>query len=86
MSDRYVYVRRRHGQVITVFVKCSFVNFLLVQKFGFYLPWILGGSALSAVGYELLSMLTPTFSGAARIGFQIIAGIGCGSAATMVRL
>ena len=72
--------------VSTLCLELSFVNLFVVQKLGFYLPWILGGSAISAVGYGLLSMLTPTFPGATRIGFQIMAGVGCGSAATMVTL
>ncbi|KAK3683404.1 MFS multidrug transporter [Podospora appendiculata] len=56
---------------------------IMVQRFGYYLPWILSGLSLSAIGFGLLSMLTPTYSTAARVGFQILAGAGCGCAATM---
>ncbi|KAK3320578.1 MFS multidrug transporter [Cercophora scortea] len=56
---------------------------IMVQRFGYYLPWILSGLSLSAIGFGLLSLLTPTYSTAARVGFQILAGAGCGAAATM---
>ena len=41
---------------------------------------------LSSVAYGLLTMLTPTYSTANRVGFQILAGAGLGSAAAMVIL
>ena len=56
----------------------------LVQNLGYYLPWILGGSAITTIGYGLLSLLTPTTSSSYRIGIQVFYGIGCGCAATGV--
>ncbi|KAK4867164.1 hypothetical protein LT330_000674 [Penicillium expansum] len=53
------------------------------QSFGFYLPWVVGGTALASIGYGLLTMLTPTYKTANRVGFQILAGAGLGSAAAM---
>ncbi|KAL4780057.1 major facilitator superfamily-domain-containing protein [Aspergillus varians] len=55
----------------------------MVQRFGFYLPWVVGGTALASIGYGLLTMLTPTYKTANRVGFQILAGAGLGSAAAM---
>ncbi|CAG8101348.1 unnamed protein product [Penicillium salamii] len=51
----------------------------LVQKTGYYLPSVVAGSALAAIGYGLLSMITPTYSVANRIGFQVLVGLGLGS-------
>lgn len=62
------------------------VKYAVVQKYGYYLPFVVGGTALASLGYGLLSMLTPTFPTATRVGFQIIAGTGIGSAAAMVSL
>lgn len=56
----------------------------VVQRLGYYLPWVLCGSALAGLGNGLLSMLTPTYPTANRVGFQIIAGLGLGCAAAMV--
>ncbi|KAJ5501836.1 Major facilitator superfamily domain general substrate transporter [Penicillium expansum] len=56
---------------------------IMVQSFGFYLPWVVGGTALASIGYGLLTMLTPTYKTANRVGFQILAGAGLGSAAAM---
>lgn len=53
----------------------------MVEIFGYYLPWILLGGALSAVGYGLLSTLSPTTSVAKWVGYQVLYGVGSGSAA-----
>jgi hypothetical protein len=37
------------------------------------------------VAFGLMSMLTPDYPSANRIGFQILAGFGMGSATTMVK-
>ncbi|KAJ5752266.1 Major facilitator superfamily domain general substrate transporter [Penicillium odoratum] len=55
----------------------------MAMLFGFYLPWVFGGTALASIGYSLLTMLTPTYETANRVGFQILAGAGLGSAAAM---
>jgi MFS family permease len=57
---------------------------MMTEIFGYYLPWALGGSAAAAVGYGLMSLLTPTTSSAQWIGFQILYGVGSGSMASGV--
>ena len=59
-------------------------NIRLVQRLGYYLPLVVAGNALAAVGYGLLSMLTPNYSIANRVGFQILVGLGLGSSISMV--
>jgi hypothetical protein len=49
------------------------------EKLGYYLPWNLGGAAVAAIGYGLMSMLKPTTPSSKWIGYQIIYGIGSGS-------
>lgn len=56
----------------------------LAEKLGYYLPWNLGGAALSAIGYGLLSTLKPTTPAAKWIGYQIIYGVGSGSMISVV--
>ncbi|KAL5315754.1 hypothetical protein ACEPPN_016624 [Leptodophora sp. 'Broadleaf-Isolate-01'] len=56
---------------------------VLVQKFGYYLPFVLGGSALTAIGYGLYSTLDPSSSTGHWVGFEILFGIGAGSAGAM---
>lgn len=77
-NSRYV---REHPPGTTVLL----ITRWAVPKVGYYLPWMLAGTSLSAIGYGLLSMLTPTYLTGARVGYQIIAGAGCGCAAPMVR-
>ncbi|KAI8956193.1 MFS multidrug transporter [Xylaria longipes] len=60
-----------------------FASGLLVQRFGYYLPSILLGTATSAVGLGLLSTLTPSFPLARRVGFQVLVGFGMGCATTI---
>jgi hypothetical protein len=54
-----------------------------VSILGYYLPFLLAGGAISAVGYGLLSTLSPTTSVAKWVGYQILYGIasGCTTAA-----
>ncbi|KAF2084028.1 putative MFS transporter [Saccharata proteae CBS 121410] len=68
---------------ILLHITMSMTSGILVQRLGYYLPWVVSGSAISATAYGLLSMLTPTYPAAKRIGYQILAGFGCGCAATM---
>lgn len=51
-----------------------------MEKFGYYLPWVLGGSALTAVSYGLLSTLYTGTSRAHWVGFEFLFGAGCGAA------
>ncbi|KAJ5798038.1 Major facilitator superfamily domain general substrate transporter [Penicillium pulvis] len=64
-------------------ITMAMLSGVMVQRFGFYLPWVVGGTALASIGYGLLTMLTPTYKTANRVGFQILAGAGLGSAAAM---
>ncbi|RYP64161.1 hypothetical protein DL771_008897 [Monosporascus sp. 5C6A] len=48
----------------------------LTQTTGYYLPMAIIGPCISAVGYGLLSTLSPTTSTARWIGYQILYGVG----------
>ncbi|EXJ80524.1 hypothetical protein A1O1_08670 [Capronia coronata CBS 617.96] len=61
----------------------AFVSGGLVQKVGYCLPWVVIGTMVNAVGSGLLSMLTPTYSTGARVGYQIVYGIGAGCVSSM---
>ncbi|KAI1139170.1 major facilitator superfamily domain-containing protein [Hypoxylon sp. FL0543] len=50
----------------------------LMQRIGYYTPFILLGATLNAVGCGLLSLLTPHSSSGPWIGFQILMGTGRG--------
>ncbi|KIM97836.1 hypothetical protein OIDMADRAFT_203035 [Oidiodendron maius Zn] len=56
---------------------------ILVGRLGYYLPWVIGGTALTAIGSGLMSTFTPTSSTGIWIGFQIISGFGRGSGLQM---
>ena len=60
------------------------VTFFVVGKFGYYLPWAVVGTILSAIGYGLLSLLSPSTPTAAWIGYQVLYGVGGGSATAAV--
>ncbi|KAK2043421.1 efflux pump [Colletotrichum somersetense] len=51
---------------------------LLVGKFGYYLPWAVGGTAVTIIASGLFTMLTPTTSVTQWVIYQIIAGTGRG--------
>lgn len=48
------------------------------------MPWNLGGSALAAIGYGLMSMIKPTTSSSKWIGYQILYGVGSGAMTSAV--
>ncbi|KAI1334615.1 MFS general substrate transporter [Xylariaceae sp. FL0016] len=50
----------------------------LVQKTGYYLPEVVCGNALVAIGAGLMSTFSPDTSRGAIIGFQILVGLGRG--------
>ncbi|KAL6233344.1 hypothetical protein BDW75DRAFT_242144 [Aspergillus navahoensis] len=52
---------------------------MMTEVLGYYLPWNLGGSALAAIGYGLMSMLKLTTSSSKWIGYQILYGVGSGA-------
>ncbi|MCJ1386604.1 hypothetical protein MMC17_009730 [Xylographa soralifera] len=52
----------------------------MVETFGYYIPWVLGGTALTAIAYGLLSLLDLNTPVAKWVGYQILFGAGTGSA------
>ncbi|CAG7938445.1 unnamed protein product [Penicillium nalgiovense] len=60
----------------------------LVSVLGYYLPFLLAGGAISAIGYGLLSTLSPTTPAPRWIGYQILYGVasGCTGAAPYIAI
>ncbi|KAK4561503.1 hypothetical protein LTR86_004821 [Recurvomyces mirabilis] len=56
----------------------TIVSGVTIEKLGYYLPWTVLGSAISAIGYGLLSFLHPTTPAAKWIGYQVFYGVGSG--------
>ncbi|KAK3360512.1 putative MFS multidrug transporter [Lasiosphaeria hispida] len=52
----------------------SVVSGLLVTKLGYYIPWVLGSSALAAIACGLLSTLSVDTSTGEWVGYQLILG------------
>ncbi|KAK0716265.1 major facilitator superfamily-domain-containing protein [Lasiosphaeris hirsuta] len=52
----------------------SVVSGLLVTKLGYYIPWVLGSAALSAIACGLLSTLSISTSTGEWVGYQLILG------------
>ncbi|RMZ82141.1 hypothetical protein DV738_g1888, partial [Chaetothyriales sp. CBS 135597] len=50
----------------------------LIAVLGYYLPWVVTGASISAIGYGLLSLLGPSTSTARWIGYQVFYGAGSG--------
>jgi hypothetical protein len=57
-----------------------------VGRLGYYLPFVIAGTMLVAIGTGLISTLTSTSTTAAWVGYQIISGIGRGNTVQMVIL
>ncbi|GJC78768.1 efflux pump mlcE [Colletotrichum liriopes] len=55
------------------------VSGALVGKLGYYLPWVVFGSAVSTVGTGLISTWTPSTNSASWIGYQVLLGAGRGA-------
>ncbi|GKT78478.1 MFS multidrug transporter [Colletotrichum tofieldiae] len=55
------------------------VSGALVGKLGYYLPWVVFGSAVSTIGTGLISTWTPSTNSASWIGYQILLGAGRGA-------
>ncbi|KAI0842746.1 MFS general substrate transporter [Hypoxylon sp. FL0890] len=55
----------------------------MVTRLGYYLPWVVLGTAAVTVAYGLFSRLTPFTPTQDWIGYQILYGAGCGGAWTM---
>ncbi|KAJ6119129.1 hypothetical protein N7523_003409 [Penicillium sp. IBT 18751x] len=64
------------------------VSGVLISVLGYYLPFLLAGGTISAVGYGLLSTLSPSTSAGRWIGYQILYGIasGCTAAAPYIAI
>jgi len=58
----------------------------LTQTTGYYFPMAIIGPCISAVGYGLLSTLSPTASTARWVGYQILYGVGSVFGNSSVRL
>ncbi|KAH7313721.1 major facilitator superfamily domain-containing protein [Stachybotrys elegans] len=54
-----------------------------VSKLGYYLPWAVGGAAVTAIGCGLASTFRPDTSTGIWVGYQIIIGAGRGAAMQM---
>ncbi|KAH8892007.1 MFS general substrate transporter [Thozetella sp. PMI_491] len=59
----------------------SVVAGVMVEILGYYLPWVLVGSSITAISYGLLSLLEPSTPVQQWVGYQILYGIGIGAAA-----
>ncbi|PGH19460.1 hypothetical protein AJ80_03961 [Polytolypa hystricis UAMH7299] len=51
---------------------------VLTSKIGYYVPFMISGPILMAIGSGLLSTLTPTTAGSKRIIYQVVYGLGSG--------
>ncbi|KAH9899104.1 major facilitator superfamily domain-containing protein [Xylariomycetidae sp. FL2044] len=56
---------------------------IAVSKMGYYLPWVVGGTALTTVACGLISTWTPWTETGKWIGYQILAGAGRGATMQM---
>ncbi|RDW76680.1 MDR family MFS transporter [Aspergillus mulundensis] len=64
------------------------VSGALISMLGYYLPFLLAGGAISAVGYGLLSTLSTSTSVAKWVGYQVLYGVasGCTTAAPYIAI
>ncbi|KGO73408.1 Major facilitator superfamily domain, general substrate transporter [Penicillium italicum] len=53
---------------------------------GYYLPWNLGGSAVTSIGYGLMSLIKPTTISHKWLGYQVLYGVGSGAMTSAVSL
>ncbi|PVH74376.1 hypothetical protein DL98DRAFT_552242 [Cadophora sp. DSE1049] len=59
------------------------VSGVSVQKFGYYLPFVIAGTSITAIGYGLFSMLEPSSSTGHWVGYEVVFGLGAGCAGAM---
>ncbi|KAF7128634.1 hypothetical protein CNMCM5793_003485 [Aspergillus hiratsukae] len=50
----------------------------LINRLGYYTPFMIGGSVLMSIGAGLLTTFTPHISEGKWIGYQILWAVGCG--------
>lgn len=57
----------------------------LVQRMGYYLPFVLCGTILASVGSGLLSTLQVSTGSRFWLGYQVVYGLGVGMVVQMVK-
>ncbi|KAF9047936.1 major facilitator superfamily transporter [Panaeolus papilionaceus] len=68
-------------RLLPFIVACTIASVIagaLVQRTGYYNPFLIAGTILMATGSGLLTTFTPDISSSRYIGYQIIAGFGMG--------
>ncbi|KAF4832996.1 Efflux pump afoB [Colletotrichum tropicale] len=60
----------------------TMISGVMIEMLGYYLPWVVSGSSITAIGYGLLSTLSPTTPAAKWIGYQVFYGVGSGAMAS----
>ncbi|KAF7590325.1 hypothetical protein BBP40_002975 [Aspergillus hancockii] len=55
------------------------INAAIMVKFGYYMPWYLGGSALVVIGSALMCTVKVSTSTSAIYGYTVLIGIGVGA-------
>jgi hypothetical protein len=74
------------SKLIWLFWKCErLLTLFSVAKLGYYYPWTIFGGTATAIGSGLLSTLRPGTPIGKWVGYQIISGVGRGSAFQTVR-
>ncbi|GIJ86451.1 hypothetical protein Asppvi_005340 [Aspergillus pseudoviridinutans] len=56
----------------------SLIAGFLINRLGYYTPFMIGGSVLMSIGAGLLTTFTPHISEGKWIGYQILWAVGCG--------
>ncbi|KAL1984919.1 hypothetical protein VTN96DRAFT_8578 [Rasamsonia emersonii] len=64
--------------LILAMVVLNSISGILVSAVGYYTPFMIASSIISAVGIGLMTMLTPTTPLARWIGYQVLVGAGMG--------
>ncbi|KAJ5188443.1 hypothetical protein N7491_004768 [Penicillium cf. griseofulvum] len=60
-------------------VTFTMLSGMMTEILGYYLPWNLGGSAVTAIGYGLMSLIKPTTISHKWLGYQVLYGVGSGA-------
>ncbi|KAJ5998034.1 hypothetical protein N7522_009694 [Penicillium canescens] len=56
----------------------SLISGFLINRIGYYTPFMIGGSVLMSIGAGLMTTFTPHMSEGKWIGYQILWAVGCG--------
>lgn len=73
-----------HGRPILSHRSADIYIFQIVNMFGYYIPWAIGGAAICAAGMGVSSLFSPTTPTGKWIGYQILSGVGRGLGMQMV--